>query len=517
MTRAARFVLMLLLVGGPLIVDGAALDLYDAPRRAVMLLALWFITTAWARERAYGLGPFLRLGGSCAVERDLVCILLLCVVPSCLWAVNPGIAQAGAAQFALGIVLLLAVADLFRQHVRVALQCGVAGALLVAFVVLVQAVAGEFWWYPAVTGPGGTFGNRNLAAQYMALLFAAAPRRIRFVLGAAILVTGTRSAIAAVLLILWIELPSWQARGYAFLLALQVWVLTLCGPPRAINHRGSVEWRLAVWRNTSEMMFENSTGVGVGNWGIQYPRYHTAARPDPQFNGLYQATEPHNDLLQWAAEVGIGVIVLLPGVCVVVFSRFQREFEGDAEERTLILCAVAYTVEGLLAFPAQRPLTWFWGWVLLGLLKGVREWVFVGVHRKEGCPPRFRLAAGMLMVLIGCTGGWLTAVAFGEWDASRAMKRAVFSDNYAQVIADLEHATHTAPHDYRPYLLLGSAAFQGGDLELAHAAARAALRCHPNHSNVWRLIGDIEAARGRGPAASVAYRRADRLLSVGYP
>jgi hypothetical protein len=82
------------------------------------------------------------------------------------------------------------------------------------------------------------------------------------------------------------------------------------------------------------------TGFGLGAWPVAYPQYALFDR------GLY-ANHAHNDWAEWAAEGGVGFLLMLAVVAVAVFRYSARRPWG--------LGAAAVLIHSLVDYPMQRP------------------------------------------------------------------------------------------------------------------------------------------------------------------
>jgi O-antigen ligase len=224
----------------------------------------------------------------------------------------------------------------------------------------------QFWsdlnLFPQGAVPASTFINRNFFAEYVvcALPFSAwllararsVPRiaGLAYTIGlciVALLMTGTRSALLTMWMLLFLVLPligfllrkrlafsKWSlTQGAAGIGILIITVVSLGMVPtdsprikaeqrgntafeRAIvraasipsdGEHGTVSTRLAMWQATGRMMQDHPlSGVGAGSWEVQAPLYQSA--------GLQLETDyyPHNEILQLLAEYGlVGWIALI--------------------------------------------------------------------------------------------------------------------------------------------------------------------------------------------------------------
>lgn len=221
----------------------------------------------------------------------------------------------------------------------------------------------DFGLFPQAAIPASTFVNRNFFAEFVVstvpfsvLLLAQARGTGQILLRAfttafnllAILMTGTRSALFALLLlmlvlpfILWLYRNRFEFRHWSRLqrwLAVLVLLATVVGlgsietrNPNLLAERqgaaglshslarlrslgqaseytsGSSSFRLSMWRATGRLMLDHPlAGVGAGAWEVAIPPYQAAAT---QLETDYYA---HNEIIQLLAEYGaVGWLVLL--------------------------------------------------------------------------------------------------------------------------------------------------------------------------------------------------------------
>lgn len=94
-------------------------------------------------------------------------------------------------------------------------------------------------------------------------------------------------------------------------------------------------------------------GVGLGNWPIAYPRYAII-----DIGAL--ANQAHNDWLQWAAEGGIPLLVILSTIFFWSLRSAVRTAWG--------IGAVAVFLHALVDYPFSRPALGSWAILILAML-----------------------------------------------------------------------------------------------------------------------------------------------------
>jgi O-antigen ligase len=246
------------------------------------------------------------------------------------------------------------VADLREPRQRV-LETITVAAAVVAAIGLLQHLELAPLSIPVISRPGSTFGNRNLAADVMAM---ALPLGVGAVAGAQ--TRASRSALFVALSLELVFLAVTRARGAwigaACGLGVTLWfvrerlssaalavaagaaavaVVAASVPGRLSPHdagdvkryagvvalleggvdaRGTaLRTRLGLWRRTIAMLCDHPVlGVGPGNWPVVFPRY---AEPGATRDGVLSATraprQAHEDLLERAAESGVPGLMAL--------------------------------------------------------------------------------------------------------------------------------------------------------------------------------------------------------------
>ena len=289
--------------------------------------------------------------------------------------------------------------------------------------------AAQFWmdlpWFNQAAPPASTFVNRNFFAEYavcalpfsmLALAHLRAPRWRQLMalsLGfnlVALLMTGTRSALAALLLmgpavlyVLWryrqqLAWNQWsQASRLSVVLVFGVSVLSLgslpSGHPEMLGQtalqrsgqrtasmaegtvysEGSFAYRSMMWRGSARMLMDKPwTGVGAGAWEVFIPLYQgPSADEEPDYYA-------HNEYLQLLAEYGLplggGTLAVLLAYLLLAARNTWRlpvESEPEAPLRAIALSSLlALLVVSLAGFPWRLATTGAFFMLNLALLAG---------------------------------------------------------------------------------------------------------------------------------------------------
>lgn len=427
---AGWLALVLVLGAFAVVLAGVRSPFYELERHAVPkelalhVAALLCLAALLPRWRRFAPG----------IVEGLLALFVVWSAGSALLATNRWLALSATGVSFSGLVLFVAarrVAHADRAR-RFALTGLVAAAVLAAALGVGQAYGLDLTWLAEDRPPGGTFGNRNFLAHFLAiaappvLLTALRARRRRrvfvalvalLVMVGAIVLTRSRAAwlgLAAALCIMGLVTllgrrahPHLVRRrrvvlvGGVFLLAAGLATLL----PNRLAWRsdspyvetltriadygsGSGRGRLIQWRTSLALLAERPVqGVGPGNWIVHYPR---VTRPgDPSFitgDPIPTNPWPSSDWVATLSERGaVGTLLLLMtgfAAAVVALRRilvrdvpeWPAVFDPEAgEERAAGAVAAlgmicAAFVTGLFDAVLLLPAPTFLVWAALGLL-----------------------------------------------------------------------------------------------------------------------------------------------------
>jgi O-antigen ligase len=364
-------------------------------------------------------------------------LLLVHALGSMAWS-HPYLAGVEAVRwFVFALVAWLGLNTFTRERLPVLAGCVHAGAVLASLWAALQ-----FWiafdLFPQGPNPASTFINRNFFAEFAisalpfgALLVARSGGGLHSVLLAAsvgfvlvaILMSGTRSALVTLWLLLLVVLPAiawrcrrqlawsaWPARRRALVAAtFGLTVLALgsipSGNPKIIQEghgaapllRGSsrtqsigpadasLNLRLVMWRATVDAIRDRPlAGLGAGAWENRIPLYL------PEGSQLETDYYAHNEPLQLLAEYGLAgwaFLLLLAGYLLQAAWRGWREegpqADADRPWRAVFLCSLlALLVVSNAGFPWRLAATGMLFALCLGALAALDA-------RRMDSAPRF--------------------------------------------------------------------------------------------------------------------------------
>jgi len=285
-------------------------------------------------------------------------VLMLYALGSMLWS-HAYLAGVEAIRWFLVALLMWLGINTFKADQLPRLMHGIHWGAAVASV----WVALQFWFdlqlFPQAAAPSSTFINRNFFSEYVvcALPFSVwllvSQKSTRWQIACAtsislmvvaLLMTGTRSALLALILvvpallfIVWryrhlLAFGEWQHAQMLTVIAILFFgTLGMAALPSGntqINKEsggvttplqrsyqraasaakpdeyvtGSFSLRIVLWRATARLMMDRAlTGVGAGAWEVEIPLYET---PNTRFETDYYA---HNEYLQFLSEYGLVV------------------------------------------------------------------------------------------------------------------------------------------------------------------------------------------------------------------
>jgi O-antigen ligase len=450
---------------------------------------------------------------------------------------------------------VLADAQDARQRV---LEVVAATAGLVAAIGLLQHLEVIPLSIPVISTPGSTFGNRNAAAEVMAMAspltlgaaFGSDRREARWAILASLglelvflAVTRTRGAwlgaafgLGAALLVVR-HRPSRISVGITFGVLVAVGIAA--SVPGRFNPRDSgdrkrysgvvevleegfdarstaLRTRFGLWRRTVKMIREQPLlGVGPGNWPVVFPRY---AEPGATRDGVLSATlaprQVHNDVLERTAETGIvglaGLGVLVAGAGLAVARRLRRHQEGDADAAAAGSAGalVALVVVSAASFPCEMPGTIALAGIALGLVAPEPQ---TGPASSGARSRRLAWAAtalGLAMLVCAAVRAerrvrgsrWLAV-------AERALHRDAGSIGAAEAMGALNYSLAAAPDDYRARLRTAQMLLRERRSAASAGAARQAIALEPYAPNAWAALAasELEAGDPEASRADAAY------------
>jgi O-antigen ligase len=356
------------------------------------------------------------------------------------------------------------------------------GAAVVAAVGLLQHVGWMPFGIPVISTPGSTFGNRNPAAEVMAMALPFGIALLEEERGSASAGESTKLVTLALVLQL-VYLAATRARGAWLGAAVGVGVALAVARPRAPRtaaaavtgavllavvaaavpgragrydagdrkrYSGVVDvlqegvdpqatalrTRIGLWRRSLAMVARHPlVGVGPGNFPVAFPLYaEPGAREDGVLTATLEPRQAHEDVLERAAECGVVGGLALVALAAAVIGALRRRIRAGGEVRTDAAgtagALAALTVTSLASFPLEMPGTIALTGLALGLVAPELPGQAVAAHAAEeraaGPPPSgARRALFLALAFVGLAVFVARArLAVRAWRGSRWLQTA---------------------------------------------------------------------------------------------
>jgi O-antigen ligase len=445
---------------------------------------------------------------------------------SAMFATNLWTAERALAISISGALLFWTAGALRRAGAGSVLITALAVSVVVAAATsLAQAYGVQSELFSLNRAPGGTFGNRNFIAHYIAIgtpvvvLAALTARRgLGSILGAvgvallsaALVMSRSRAAWLAILVLGVIT-------GFAAFLTRDRWreartvrrlsVMTgavVAGALAAVVLPNRLEWksdspyldsaaglvnykegsgrgRLVQYTNSLKMTEAHPLlGVGPGNWPVAYPKY--ASRNDPsmsQDDGLTSNPWPSSDWVAMVSERGVVAFALLVATVLALFWRTLADLragQGRDGERVLTAIALMGTIAALGVVGAFDA-------VLLLATPTFLFWTLAGALAP---PPPTPSRAAVGARAWGTTGVLIVGIVAITRSATQLAAMATVNTNTH--VSALSQAVSLDPGSYRIRVRLAQAYLSRGDCQHARTEARAARALFPNAAEPKRVL-----------------------------
>jgi O-antigen ligase len=517
-----RILVVLLLSSAPLVFIRGLHDFADLPQRAfiqAMAVVLILLRVATVLIR-----------GKMQIPRSTVHILLFAFAGwsllSIIWAHNgyEGFYSAIHLLSCAIIVLIICTTPLPRPWIsRMRTSIFVAGFCVAALGLMQQFLGIK--WVPTVLSPAATFGNPNMAADYLAiilpLIIAACIFQQRIVLRclACLIVlmsllflfyADCRGAWLAVFCaILYMGISSICMKLTKKVLVrsfIAVSVLSIClmllivfsSLGQKLQQAALSEYRLIPWKNSMYMAMEKPVlGFGAGNFKVFYPQYNHKAVMDPAYDITKIVGKVHNDYIQTAVELGFPGMVLflmLPVYGLMAAWRLCSAGAGSYDFKPLVIGLsgglVAFMVVAFFSFPMERSMPPLLLFTYLGIL--------VVLYNRACCGgtcwiikvPQF--AGVLLFVLLFIGGAGLIRFNFNNLKCDGYYFKAMSMEKTRQARAALTEALQARKcNAYRMDVMnsAGWAYAANGDLGNAIKTLEGVLVKYPFNLNALSLLG----------------------------
>lgn len=487
-------------------------------------------------------------------------ILLIVMVLSAFSATNSSESWASIARFASFIPVFFLLESALRLK-RLSTEDLLKGAVLFATIAalpalfqLIKALAsGDF--FDDIYTITGTFSHKNLLASALMLSFP-------FVLAAWASLKGLWSRWAMILaIILVFELFVLRTRGVwlALIVAalgsglvlqiikpkeLQIskkWLLGLSALALVIlsalflspqikagfTNSSNVQKRLVFWENTVEMIKEHPlTGVGAGNWRINFPKYGLNEVGESTRQGITHIQRPHNDYLWLWSEAGPLAILAVLTLLLLAFNQVLKNLKAsEGAERNLQLAALfgllSYAIFSIGDFPLERaPHTFWWMLILAVIFHQAKAQLpskipvylaglslvfglFVNFQRfkaEQGMEAVLQAnasqnAAGIITAAEAVYSDWYTVDNYANPINYYSAKGYLFTNQAPKAFEDLQQAMADAPYNILVYESFAQYYARQGDLDQALDYAARGLEISPQFKMLILLKAEMHLQR----------------------
>jgi O-antigen ligase len=469
-------------------------------------IGLWLRITLLAAAGVVG-SVLTRKHGSKGLSLIGFLILLLFLPLLKLDSVSAGSELLGyGARIALLFTWVHLSAVLFRKEKSdgiLALATGAQAALLIAAFSILPSLVEAYKASNIYLANGPLFTHKNYAAASLLLLVPLALNaREKGLLGLWLQRISVGLAILCILLLrtrgVWLGafvMTAIAVAYYAFkgnaqrrtvglislgVISIGIVVAIFASGSEKIFNSDTIQSRLHYWNASWEMFMDQPvTGVGGGQWKIEYPGTGLKGTNESVMSGQTSILRPHNDLLWMLSETGIAGALLFIALLVLGFRQTIKHERG----LFFALTIVGFAVYGFGEFPLERAT------LLLPLATALG---FAAAHTKPSIKTRpiagviLASIAGLFTVYVGqnrvhgeraaqdCLDGYMSGnVRSMQINAQKAQNVCFEMDIYNNPMAYFEGLSHMrTPNGQIP---------SDTKINQAEAAFNQALEIHPNH------------------------------------
>jgi tetratricopeptide (TPR) repeat protein len=148
-------------------------------------------------------------------------------------------------------------------------------------------------------------------------------------------------------------------------------------PTLVSNSTKSIQMRIGKWRNGLEMLKDKPLlGFGLGGFESGYPLYFKKVVKDIGYNGAYFHGGVHNDLFQFAIELGIiGLLLFILILFLTYYFLFKLIIHSNSREVIFFIsCIVGITgllIDSCFNYPLRHPTYMFIFAAIIGSISGI--------------------------------------------------------------------------------------------------------------------------------------------------
>ena len=457
---------------------------------------------------------------------------------------------------ACALAFFLVVNNFDKKKCVQLLNAVVVVGFLTAIVGIIQHLF-KVDWIEQAAPPAAMFANRNMAAQVvvaalpLALLIPGNTKKpyfiflIVFPMLAFVYFTKSKSAwiaiAAEIVAFVFIYLVYRNKRSAAaYFTGMVAMMVVLVGIylyiATGILATGSPEPRIAIWKNTVEMIKEKPVfGYGLGNHKIFYPLFHRKVVVEKLFSEETQLENVHNDFLQTGAELGIVGLIILgwAGFLILRIARKYKELPVFA----VVVAITGVLVNAFFSFSFQRAIPPYFLMIFVAVLS---VWSIKGYVTVRIPPVLITVPCALLIALSGFhyqnaksdrlfwfldslerMGAWRGVIDVGEqaqkYNPYRAQIQGFLGRAYVQIkdpekgVAYLEQMTSAYPYKMNSLLNLGVGYAAIGDYEKAIRTYKKVLLIKPDHLKAHNNLGVVYLKQNDLDRAAKKFKIAAKL------
>ena len=276
--------------------------------------------------------------------------------------------------------------------------------------------------------------------------------------------------------------------------------------------------RTAMWASTTGMIAEQPwIGYGTGSYLYEYPAFAKRYDVFGDFETLGSRikTNPHNVLLQIAAEHGVPMAVLFAGLYIGLTAQIMRQ--AWREPCAFWLCAVwvlwAAGLDAQVNHVFFNPASLFMAALALGVFHGRLP---VANYPATSWPCHFwrsplsvPLAIGLALILASYPLRWVVSEHYADM-----ARKLPYIDRSASTLDERSHwetALKWSPNNTRALFGLAATSLRMGDESTAIRELQRFLALSPHHAEGLALLASLQARAGAVDDAAINLERAIRL------
>jgi O-antigen ligase len=290
-------------------------------------------------------------------------------------------------------------------------------------------------------------------------------------------------------------------------LAVGIGIAIAAGGSEKIFNSDTIQSRLHYWNASWEMFMDKPiSGVGGGQWKIEYPAQGLKGTNESVMNGVTNILRPHNDFLWMLSETGIFGAILFVGILVIGFwQNFKKE--GNIY---MALVVVGFAVYGFGEFPLERA-------SMLWPLAIALGYASTGLKTRLESPTNAMVAGVMITFALVVSSSRMMSEREAKQSLDGYMTRnAPLMQTNAESAQSIffEMDIYNNPMAYFEGLGILSASGNQPtqrDVNKAQEAFEYALEIHPNHMLTLNQLASIHRMKGELNEAAALY---DQVLEM---